>query len=105
MSLRSVLATMTYKPTFHFEVVDVNGSDVLRVTMATHDSRPSDAPPLSVPVEFGCPTDWEEHPRVDDFWREWVHDRIRWCELHESAEWLRFDGELYRDPHEQTMHR
>jgi hypothetical protein len=103
MSLRSVLATMTYKPTFHFEVVDVNGSDVLRVTMATHDSRPDDAPPLSVPVDFGVPTIVPGWP--DDEWRVWLRDKVHWCELHESDEWLRFDGVLVFDPHERTMHR
>lgn len=113
MSLRSVLETMTYKPTYAFEVVDVNGSQVLRVTLSTHDSRPDEAPPLSVPVDFpvpdvvfGGPDLFGLGPTMNDAeWQIWLREKIRWCELHESDEWLRFDGELFRDPHERAMFR
>lgn len=28
---------------------------------------------------------------------------IEYCELHEAREWLRFDGVVYRDPHEELV--
>lgn len=104
MSLQQVLETMTYKPTYSFEIVDINGSDVLRITMSTHDSRPDEAPPLSIPVDFPVP-EWLPENAADIEWRNWLHLKIYWCELHESDEWLRFDGELYRDPHKESMIR
>lgn len=103
MSLQSVLETMTYKPTYDFEIVDVNGSDVLRVTMHTHDSRPDEAVPLSIPVDFPVPT--VRAAGSADYWRDWLHRKIHWCELHESDEWLRFDGVLFNDPHNESMIR
>jgi hypothetical protein len=118
MSLASVLATMTYKPTYSFEIVDVNGSAVLRVTMHTHDSRPDEPVPLSIPVDFPVPNVAEHRPgrftgdgRVtytdteEGFWQDWLRGKIHWCELHESDEWLRFDGVLHRDPHNHSMIR
>ncbi len=119
MSLASVLETMTYKPTYQFEIVDINGSQVLRVTMHTHDSRPDEAPPLSIPVDFPVPdypvvgiridADDNYHPTVvdtDEAWQEWIDEHIiSWCEMHEKYEWLRFNGVLYHDPHNESMIR
>lgn len=99
MSLESVLAGMTYKPTYTFEVLE----QVLRVTMHTHDSRSNEAPPLSIPVDFPLP-DWQPEYDDDD-WEAWLSDKLDWCELHEKDEWLRFNGVLYRDPHKEAMIR
>lgn len=72
-----------------FDAVDSRGSGVVMPIGGSH------APPMfGYILEDGTLTEQEI-----EYFRRWLVDTLMEAERHELREWLRFDGELYDDPH------
>jgi len=91
-AFKNLLATVTYKPGWHLDLVDMNGHAHIRIRAKVPDSNPPHlmtdiAHVLPVP-DYGVLQDVILQDNAGT--RRWVYDMILAVERHELGEWLRF---------------
>lgn len=92
LATREQLARFTYKPGWRFEVI----GNYLRITLSTQDTY---NPHKTVEVCSVTPVYALGVDDPDMFAQRLAH-RIQEMEIHESREWLRRDGEIFDNPHD-----
>ncbi len=97
---REVLADLTYKPGWTFEIetgVFEGGQLSFKITfMAPHANGKGEVGPVSRRWPF-----WPDYYLSDGFLR-WMASNIHWLENHEVNEWLRYQGRFLLDPHPEV---
>lgn len=96
--LRQVFAEFTYRPGWTFTVVEDRFEGLhLHIDYTMENSyRPEE--PFTANVISPLP------PMRDvEAVKDWLLWRLCRIEVHEACEWLRFDGELIRDPHREPV--
>ena len=93
----SVLKTMTYKANWEFSFKVYFDGLMLEVLYMAPNSRD----PSGTIVQICSP---EKVPPFDmdvETFRGWLRAVLHKIERHESDEFLRFDGKVYREPHDE----
>ncbi len=92
--LGNILETFTYKEGWEFFLECPNGKWVLRIVWQAPDTRHLRMTQVSRAPVLPLFSGWEQ-----DEWENWLRLEIRECEIHESDEWMLFDGVRKYDPH------
>jgi hypothetical protein len=94
--MREILSRFTYKPGFVFHVRAGIPNPEFHMDMAVRNSRAGDEVKITFWMPI-LPMASEEH------FKTWVRRVVAGWELHETDEWLRFDGEMINNPHDPDV--
>lgn len=99
-----LVASATYKPRHHMEVVDpyvtFGVAKLLRVVLSVEDATGEREGLIEVAHSFPIPP---ASAMPDDYWQEWILGCADAAERHETCEWLKFDGVAPFDPHREKQ--
>lgn len=101
--LMEQLRRYTYRPSWELSIMPGDGRfvpDGLRVRYSAIDARD---PTRTIPIV----ATFTIHLGVadPDWFARWLADTLMDVERHESREWLRRDGLIYDDPHDETANQ
>jgi hypothetical protein len=105
--LPDLLRKLTYKPGWRFWLRRVDwmlSSNTLLFEIrfqAQNSNNPEES--LKFAREIVIPEHWLEFYSGDEqFWRHWLRAQIMDAEMHELDEWLRIDGIMMNNPHDEV---